>query len=313
MQAKQKEKYPEPWDSSPVDFFIRMTFLMEHSAAITRTDTIIPAVSCTISSRAGRPQTETAVFREMSVRHRFTLIELLIVISIIAVLAGLLLPALSIARERARTISCVNTLKQYGLASRHYSDDYNDYALPAAMGQYGRWYWSEGSYFNPYLRINQKGVLGGLFIEGGKEYTDRRNACPSHSWKSFDDGLGLNDKYLSYGLNKFVSSRDNSPDFVPRYPKWGNIFYPSRLSLMLDTYYILYSYNTLIKGGDRNDGTVAFRHNNKANVLFGDLHIQLMSPYQIPSNNIDPVNAWKCKFFQPIRRSEADLWPDWKG
>ncbi|MBO5900082.1 MAG: DUF1559 domain-containing protein [Lentisphaeria bacterium] len=81
-------------------------------------------------------------------KKQFTLIELLVVIAIIAILAAILMPALSQARERSRTSACTNSLKQLGLGFAQYLDSQDD-----------RYPWHPG-YTGPSGTIAWRGQLG---------------------------------------------------------------------------------------------------------------------------------------------------------
>ena len=116
-------------------------------------------------------------------KKHFSLIELLIVIAIVAILAGILLPALHQAREKARSVACVNNLKQLGLAFFQYAGDNAD-MLPQAD-----YYEGKGSYLlwtNALMGANPDAASGKEWSTGegltqGRYLTIHQFRCPAQA------------------------------------------------------------------------------------------------------------------------------------
>ena len=158
--------------------------------------------------------TESPSFRAK--RSNFTLIELLIVIAIIAILAGILLPALTRARERAHSIHCINNLKQIGLGLAQYTGDFTFFPWPQDETQILPGTTKKGRWWNLMTGLSDSGIrIGSPYLPIYRQHSSVNGSylglrCPKHAEQRTEHGGPLPSQYIVVGSSSSLWFADGA-------------------------------------------------------------------------------------------------------
>jgi prepilin-type N-terminal cleavage/methylation domain-containing protein/prepilin-type processing-associated H-X9-DG protein len=230
----------------------------------------------------------------------FTLLELLVTISIIGILSALLLPVLSRAKDKGQQAFCSNNLHQIAIAFQLYHQDYNDeFPAPGSKTEYGPqpedWIWWQQD-----RDVNQSAIAPHLAGFNANVFT-----CPGDNQAKSRQGQGLieDDPYrYSYSLTSYNLTRDNAnlgmstiiTQIHEVYPfKSSQIMNPTAKIMLIEE-----DSKTIndprwvpienLQSSKKKYNLIASRHNAKGNVIFADTHAEAVKPQfgQDPTNSL---------------------------
>ncbi|MDD5699076.1 MAG: prepilin-type N-terminal cleavage/methylation domain-containing protein [Victivallaceae bacterium] len=217
----------------------------------------------------------------MNNRKNFTLIELLVVIGVIAILAGMLLPALNKARDKGRAISCLNNLKQCGMAFIQYANAWDSYFPPVHGGNYG---------------TPDRGELSEFLVEWhvylqpyGLKTSHLRCAADPAVRPGFDDNWATRQSYMYNGMfafNKRMNVLRNTSRCI-------------LLSERGDDAITHQGYEGFAPVETWENNVAKTRHNGRANYLFVDGHAKELKFEETVGNRTVDENQHFVKEYRP--------------